>query len=135
MGSPSTQATTLVGSNMITTSAADKKEVYSHQDAVIHIEDASHLKDTAQGQKSSFRDLFSFTRQAHVPVIVCAFITAALVAGARTGYAVLTGRIFEIVTRFGAGLLTGSDFLSEMSRWSGYMCLLGLGMCLVASID
>ncbi|KAK0611790.1 P-loop containing nucleoside triphosphate hydrolase protein [Immersiella caudata] len=135
MGPPSTQATTLVGSNTTTTFATEKKEACSHQDAVIHIEDTPQLKDATQGQKSSLKDLFSFTRRAHVPITVCAFITAALVAVARTGYAVLTGRIFEIVTRFGAGLLTGSDFLSEMSRWSGYMCLLGLGMWLVASLD
>ncbi|KAK0749732.1 P-loop containing nucleoside triphosphate hydrolase protein [Schizothecium vesticola] len=85
--------------------------------------------------KSSFRDLFAFTRRAHLPILTSAFFTAALVAAARTGYAVLTGRIFEIVTRFGAGLITADEYLSEISRWCGYLCLLGLAMWLVASLD
>ncbi|KAK0649026.1 P-loop containing nucleoside triphosphate hydrolase protein [Cercophora newfieldiana] len=89
----------------------------------------------AQGQKSTFKDLFSFTQRAHVPIIVCAFFTAALVAGTRTAYAVLTGKIFELSTKFGAGVLPGSDFLSQTSTLTIYMCLLGLGMWLVASID
>jgi len=136
MGSPSTLAATLVGSNTANSLSTEKKEVLPQQDAIINIDDSPILlKDASQGQMSSFKDLFSFTQQAHVPIVVCAFFTAALVAGARTAYAVLTGRIFDLVTRFGAGLLTGSDFLSQMSRWSGYMCLLGLGMWLVASLD
>jgi len=85
--------------------------------------------------QSSFRDLFAFTRRHHVPVMGCAFFTAALVAGARTTYAVLTGKIFDVVTRFGAGLLSPEQFMSELSKWAGYMCLLGLGMWAVSSID
>ncbi|KAK1752972.1 putative ABC transporter expressed in the mitochondrial inner membrane [Echria macrotheca] len=92
-------------------------------------------KAPADVTKSSFSDLFVFTRRYHLPIVVCAFVTAALVAGARTAYAVFVGTIFEIVTRFGAGQLQPDDFFAQISRWAGYLCLLGLGMWLVATID
>lgn len=114
--------------NPLPTKAHSPAQDASSQDAVIpmpHVEVA----------KSSFRDLFAFTRRHHVPVVGCAVFTAAMVAGARTTYAVLTGKIFDIVTRFGAGHLRPEEFLSDMSRWAGYMCLLGLGMWAVSSAD
>ncbi|KAK3376904.1 P-loop containing nucleoside triphosphate hydrolase protein [Lasiosphaeria ovina] len=87
------------------------------------------------GQKSSFKDLFSFTRRNHVPIIGCAFATAALVAVARTAYAIVLGRIFECVSEWGAGGLDNGDFQSQISRWSVYMTLLGLAMWLFSGLD
>ncbi|KAK0712842.1 P-loop containing nucleoside triphosphate hydrolase protein [Lasiosphaeria miniovina] len=87
------------------------------------------------GQKSSFKDLFSFTRRSHVPIIGCAFATAALVAVARTAYAIVLGRIFECVSEWGAGGLDNGDFQSQISRWSVYMTLLGLAIWLFSGLD
>jgi len=127
----STQNSILIGSTS-STSYPDKTPPQPN-DAIITIHPPE--KDSGPDPKSSFKDLFAFTRRAHFPILTSAFFTAALVAAARTGYAVLTGRIFEIVTRFGAGLITADEYLSEISRWCGYLCLLGLAMWLVASLD
>lgn len=132
MASPSTQNSTSFGS-ISPTSQPDKTPPTPTGDATITIHPPG--KDPVRGPQSSFSDLFAFTRRAHLPILTSALLTAALVAAARTGYAVLTGRIFEIVTRFGAGLLTADEYLSEISKWCGYLCLLGLAMWAVASLD
>lgn len=131
MASPSTQNSTSFGS-ISPTSHPNKTP--TDNDAIITIHPPS-TAPVGPAPKSSFTDLFAFTRRAHLPILTSALLTAALVAAARTGYAVLTGRIFEIVTRFGAGLLTADEYLSEISQWCGYLCLLGLAMWAVASLD
>ncbi|KAK1830120.1 alpha-factor-transporting ATPase [Podospora conica] len=132
MASPSTQHSTFQGSTS-STSYPDKTPPHSN-DAAITIHPPG-TNPVAPSPQSSFKDLFAFTRRAHLPILTSAFFTAALVAAARTGYAVLTGRIFETVTRFGAGAISADEYLAEVSRWCGYLCLLGLAMWLVASLD
>lgn len=129
MASPSTQNSTSFES-LSPTSHPDKTPA---GDAILTIHPPG--KDPNPSPQSSFSDLFAFTRRAHLPILTSALVTAALVAAARTGYAVLTGRIFDIVTRFGAGLLTADEYLADISRWCGYLCLLGLAMWAVASLD
>ncbi|KAM7191702.1 putative ABC transporter expressed in the mitochondrial inner membrane [Naviculisporaceae sp. PSN 640] len=86
-------------------------------------------------QRSSFRDLFAFTRLRHVPVMVSALATASLVAAGRTAYAVLLGKVFEVVALWGAGSLNPDDFLSQITQWSIYFVILGVGMWIISSID
>ena len=81
------------------------------------------------------KHLFTFTRPHHIALVLCAFFTAAVVAAGRTAYAILLGKIFDVISRWGAGALTGEGFLSEISKWCVYMCLLGLGLWLSASVD
>ena len=85
--------------------------------------------------RSSFKDLFAFTRPRHVLVICCALATSLLVAAGRTTYAVLLGKVFEVVAQWGAGSLDPVDFLSQITQWSIYFVLLGAAMWLVCSID
>lgn len=135
MASPSTQNSTSFGSISPTSHPDKTPPTTPAGDATITIHPPGKDPNPVRGPKSSFSDLFAFTRRAHLPILTSALLTAALVAAARTGYAVLTGRIFEIVTRFGAGLLTADEYLSEISKWCGYLCLLGLAMWAVASLD
>ncbi|KAK4233384.1 P-loop containing nucleoside triphosphate hydrolase protein [Achaetomium macrosporum] len=60
---------------------------------------------------SSFKQLFTFTPPQHVPLLVLAVTTAAVVAAGHTAYAILLGKIFDVVVRFGSGLLSPADFL------------------------
>lgn len=85
--------------------------------------------------KSSFKHLFAFTPASHLPLLAFSLITAAIVAAGRTLYAVLLGKIFDLVSRFGAGLLTPDAFLAEIARWSVWMCVLGLGIWIASTLD
>ncbi|CAP65972.1 uncharacterized protein PODANS_5_11640, partial [Podospora anserina S mat+] len=85
--------------------------------------------------RSTFATLFSFTRPKHIPLILLSFLTASLVAAGRTAYAIMLGKIFEIVSKWGAGTLTPNEFVSQISQWSIYFVLLGLGVWLFSSID
>ena len=84
--------------------------------------------------KSSFKHLFSFTPPSHVPLLALSLITAAIVAAGRTLYAVLLGKIFDLVSRFGAGLLTPDAFLAEIAFWSVWMCVLGFGFWVASAV-
>lgn len=85
--------------------------------------------------KSTFKHLFTFTPRRHIPLLTLSFATAALVAAGRTAYAILLGRIFEDVSRFGAGMLSPADFLALISQWAVWMCVLGLGMWAFSTVD
>lgn len=85
--------------------------------------------------KSTFATLFSFTRPKHRPLIFLSFSTAAIVAASRTAYAIFLGKIFEIISKWSTGLLNAEEFISEISHWSVYFVLLGLGMWLFSSLD
>ncbi|KAK5657432.1 hypothetical protein OQA88_3004 [Cercophora sp. LCS_1] len=116
--------------------ASSNKKTDSGQDAVVDmVEKANGSNDAPVGPKPSFKDLFAFTRRRHIPIMICAIFTAGLVAGARTAYAVLTGKIFETAAHFGSGIITGDEYLSEISRLCGFMCLLGLGTWAASSLD
>ncbi|KAK3901557.1 P-loop containing nucleoside triphosphate hydrolase protein [Staphylotrichum tortipilum] len=85
--------------------------------------------------KSSFKHFFTFTPPSHLPLLALSFVTAAIVAAGRTLYAVLLGKIFDVVSRFGAGLLSPDVFLAEIARWSVWMCVLGVGIWVTSTVD
>ncbi|KAL2261151.1 hypothetical protein VTK26DRAFT_4625 [Humicola hyalothermophila] len=85
--------------------------------------------------KSTFLHLFSFTLSSHYPLLACSIVLSAFVAAGRTAYAVLLGRIFEVVASFGAGALAPDDFLARIAQWCVWMCLLGAGIWVFATAD
>ncbi|KAL2195012.1 P-loop containing nucleoside triphosphate hydrolase protein [Corynascus similis CBS 632.67] len=85
--------------------------------------------------KSSFQDLFTFTQARHVPLLTASISTAALVAAGRTTYVVLLGRIFNVVARFGAGVVQPADLLTQIAGWAVWMCVLGVGMWAVSTVN
>lgn len=92
-------------------------------------------KPSTSTKRSSLKDLFAFARLRHVPVMVSALATASLVAAGRTAYAVLLGKVFEVVALWGAGSLDSHDFLSQITQWSIYLVVLGVGMWLISTVD
>ncbi|KAK0736033.1 P-loop containing nucleoside triphosphate hydrolase protein [Apiosordaria backusii] len=107
-------------------------------DLAIKMEESPSEQEKAapvSATRSTFATLFSFTRPKHIPLILLSFFTASLVAAGRTAYAIMLGKIFEIVSKWGAGSLTPTEFVSQISQWSIYFVLLGLGVWLFSSID
>ncbi|KAM5350592.1 hypothetical protein ACJ41O_007097 [Fusarium nematophilum] len=82
--------------------------------------------DTQQANKSSWRQLFLFTRSAHTGVLIAAFIAAGFTGAFKTVLAIILGKVFDIIAGFGNGSLDGSGTLSDISMWS--LVLLGLGI-------
>ncbi|KAK3305647.1 P-loop containing nucleoside triphosphate hydrolase protein [Chaetomium strumarium] len=95
----------------------------------------SSPSSSSRSSSSSFKHLFTFTPAGHIPLLALAVSTAAVVAAGRTAYAILLGKIFEVVARFGAGLLPTSEFLSQIARWAVWMCVLGGGMLVFSTVD
>ncbi|KAK4032061.1 hypothetical protein C8A01DRAFT_20815, partial [Parachaetomium inaequale] len=85
--------------------------------------------------KSTFKHLFTFAPARHIPLLTLSVTTAALIAAGRTAYAVLLGTIFDVVTRFGAGLLSPADFLAQIAQWAVWMCVLGVGVWVFSIVD
>ncbi|KAL1844000.1 hypothetical protein VTJ49DRAFT_6404 [Mycothermus thermophilus] len=85
--------------------------------------------------KSNISHLFAFTPPAHIPLLVVSFTTAAVLAAARTAYAVLLGRLFECAANFGSGVLAPAPFLAEVSKWAVWLCVLGVGIWAFATVD
>ncbi|KAI8714130.1 hypothetical protein NCS52_01132400 [Fusarium sp. LHS14.1] len=79
-----------------------------------------------QAAKSSWRQLFLFTRKSHTGALIAAIIAAAFTAAFKTVLAVILGKIFDVIAGFGNGSLSKSETLSDISMWS--LVLLGLGI-------
>ncbi|KAH7179800.1 P-loop containing nucleoside triphosphate hydrolase protein [Fusarium flagelliforme] len=79
-----------------------------------------------QDTKSSWKQLFAFTKRSHTGALVAALIAAAFSAGFKTVLAVILGKIFDIIAGFGNGTFTGDEALSRVSDWA--LVLLGMGI-------
>ncbi|RSL43225.1 hypothetical protein CEP53_011802 [Fusarium sp. AF-6] len=79
-----------------------------------------------QAAKSSWRQLFLFTRKSHTGTLIAALIASAFTAAFKTVLAVILGKIFDVTAGFGNGSLSRSETLSDISMWS--LVLLGLGI-------
>ncbi|KAK3317809.1 hypothetical protein B0T19DRAFT_298560 [Cercophora scortea] len=122
-------------------SPPDKINMAVARDTTINSDEAAAGKQAVPvTQKSTFqrsnsKHLFVFTRPGNVWMIACAVFTAALAAAGRAAYTIVFGRIFDLSSQWGANAIAGDRFLSETSQWCIYMCLIGLGMWLVSSIE
>ncbi|KAI1111056.1 P-loop containing nucleoside triphosphate hydrolase protein [Nemania sp. NC0429] len=80
---------------------------------------------STQPQKSSFRDLFTFTVWRHSWLLVAGLVTAALVGALTTTQSILLGRIFAVITDFGSGHLTGAETIAQVSSWCVLLAVVG----------
>lgn len=83
--------------------------------------------------RSSFKHLFSFTRWNQVGPLIAALAASAAFAAIRSIYPIFLGKIFNIVSDFGAGRRSGSETLHEISHWSQILIGLGVMNCLSGS--
>ncbi|KAF4966486.1 hypothetical protein FSARC_5827 [Fusarium sarcochroum] len=79
-----------------------------------------------QDVKSSWRQLFLFTKRSHTGALIAALLAAGFTAGFKTVLSVILGKIFDIIAGFGDGSLDGDEALKQVSMWS--LVLLGMGI-------
>ncbi|KAF5022574.1 hypothetical protein F66182_5407 [Fusarium sp. NRRL 66182] len=79
-----------------------------------------------QPVKSSWKQLFLFTRRSHTGALIAALLSAAATAGFKTVLSVILGKVFDVIAGFGDGSLSGNEALAQVSKWS--LVLVGLGI-------
>lgn len=102
-----------------------------------HAEEASEKKTQgqSQGSRSSWKDLFVFSTSRQLWVLPCALATACAAAAGKAVYTILLGKIFDVVSKFGAGALDGDEALAQVSQWCAYLCTLGIGFWIFNGLD
>lgn len=105
-------------------------------------EGAEHVSELGAGEQgqpprsgSSFKDLFAFNTPKQLGVMPCALATACAAAAGKAVYTIFLGKIFDIVSKFGAGVLDGSEALAQVSQWCAYLCALGVGFWVFNGLD
>ncbi|RDA83383.1 hypothetical protein CP532_4737 [Ophiocordyceps camponoti-leonardi (nom. inval.)] len=88
------------------------------------------LPPLPQEIRRSWGSIFVFTRRRHYLVLFPAALASLAVAALHTVLAIVLGRIFEVVARFGNGTLSGHDALEAVSRWCLVLLGLGFATCL-----
>ena len=78
--------------------------------------------------KPSWSHLFVFINRRHAGLVVPAITAAMAVAGAKTFYAIVLGKIFDIVSGFGAGRLNGDETLAGVGKWCVVLTAVGGGI-------
>ena len=76
----------------------------------------------------SWKHIFAFTQwPQHVPILMLAVFTSLAVAGLKVILSVVLGRIFNDISSFSTGALTGSQTFSRVSGCCAFIAALGAG--------
>ncbi|KAL7953908.1 ABC-transporter [Trichoderma compactum] len=80
----------------------------------------------SNSQRSSFKHLFSFTRWNHAGLLIAAVIASAAFSSIKSVQSIILGKIFDVVSDFGAGHRSGNETMDQLSHWG--LILLGMGI-------
>ncbi|ROV95924.1 hypothetical protein VSDG_05129 [Cytospora chrysosperma] len=80
--------------------------------------------------KSTWRHLFVFTERRHATILGFAIVAAVLVAATKTLYAILLGKIMDLVSPLGAGTISGTTAMEGVRMWC--LVLTGVGVAIWA---
>lgn len=94
---------------------------------------ANHQTTRDEPIRTSYKHLFSFTRWNHLAPLTAALASSAAFAAIKSIYPIFLGKIFNIVSDFGAGRRSGSETLGEISHWSQILIGLGIANCVLGS--
>ncbi|PTD09744.1 Mating factor M secretion protein mam1 [Fusarium culmorum] len=86
-----------------------------------------------QDAKSSWKQLFAFTKKSHTGALIAALIAAAFSAAFKTILAVILGKIFDIIAGFGNGTYDGDEALALVSDWAFVLLGMGIGNWLAST--
>ena len=89
-----------------------------------HDLEASGNED-ASARRATWQSLFNFTSRIHALPFLLALILSVASGIIIPALAVFLGKIFDLFTSFGTGKISGSDLVSEVSRYG--ILLSGLG--------
>ncbi|KAG9238241.1 ABC transporter-like protein [Amylocarpus encephaloides] len=81
--------------------------------------------------KPSWRSLFAFTRRRHIPPVVFGVICSTAAGATQPISAIIFGRIFSEMTKFGSGKQTGPELLSNIGVWCTALAIIGAGAWVV----
>ncbi|KAI0466267.1 P-loop containing nucleoside triphosphate hydrolase protein [Xylaria cf. heliscus] len=82
-------------------------------------------------EKSSFRDLFTFTTRRHGWLLFAGLFGSLLSGTLEASRSILLGRIFAVISEFGSGHLTGAETMAQISSWCVLLTVVGGGGFLV----
>lgn len=89
-----------------------------------HVNKPDSAQDAAGG--ATWKHLFVFTQRRQARLLGPAIVASLLVAAAKTVFAVLIGRIMDIVSPLGAGSIDGSTAMAGVRIWCAVIAGLGL---------
>ncbi|KAI0440821.1 P-loop containing nucleoside triphosphate hydrolase protein [Xylaria telfairii] len=84
-----------------------------------------------QPEKSSFRDLFTFTTWRHSWLLFAGLLGSLLSGALEASMTILLGKIFAVISEFGSGHLTGAETMAQISSWCVLLSVVGGGSFLV----
>ncbi|KAI0018580.1 P-loop containing nucleoside triphosphate hydrolase protein [Xylariomycetidae sp. FL0641] len=87
--------------------------------------------DTTSQPTPSLRHLFTFTNWSHCGFLAGGLVASVLSGALKTSLSILIGRIFAVIAKFGAGQLSSSDTLSQVSSWCVILTVVGAAGWLV----
>ncbi|KAI1137319.1 P-loop containing nucleoside triphosphate hydrolase protein [Hypoxylon sp. FL0543] len=85
----------------------------------------SQQEQQRKQQSPSLKHLFTFTTWQHCGILAAGLVSSLLSGALRTSLAILIGKIFEVISEFGSGQLTGPDTLGQVSSWCIILSLIG----------
>ncbi|PNP51805.1 hypothetical protein THARTR1_07574 [Trichoderma harzianum] len=98
-----------------------------HSTLVLDVASSPDRQDTdGKPQRSSFKHLFSFTRWNHAGLLTAAVVASAAFASIKSVQSIILGKIFDVVSDFGAGHRSGNETMDQISHWG--LILLGMGV-------
>ncbi|KAL6701467.1 ABC-transporter [Trichoderma pleuroticola] len=98
-----------------------------HSTLVLDVASSPDRQDTdSKPQRSSFKHLFSFTRWNHAGLLIAAVVASAAFASIKSVQSIILGKIFDVVSDFGAGHRSGNETMDQISHWG--LILLGMGV-------
>ena len=93
------------------------------------VEDHATLNNSTtegdQAHKTTWRALFGFTRRDHICVLLTALLFSLASGIAIPALAIFLGKLFNLITGFGAGHLSGRDLVAKTSTYGLYLVALG----------
>jgi hypothetical protein len=100
------------------------------------VQDSKHqqldpTKYTTTKTVPSWRCLFSFFERKHIPTAISAAVCSIGAGASQPVNAILYGKIFTEITRFGVGTLTAQQFLHNASIWSTALAIAAGGAWIV----
>lgn len=95
------------------------------------LQKSEHENEPQNGpSKSTWRHLFIFTDRRHAAILGFAIVSAVLVAATKTLYAILLGKIMDLVSPLGAGTISGTKAMEGVRMWC--LVLTGVGVAIWA---
>jgi ATP-binding cassette subfamily B (MDR/TAP) protein 1 len=93
----------------------------------------SNHDDETISLKTSWRSLFHFTTVLHLPLLLAALLVTITAAVARVIFALYLGKLFQILSQFGTGAITGPQLMEQARDKTFILLILGGATWLLSS--